>query len=243
MERPPSIGLVLFDMDGVIFEGENFWLDLHRAMGTEADAWRLWTAYGRTDYARVSNETVEKVWRGRSADLFHELIRARRYVEGVPALFGWLRENGIRTAIVSSGPYQLAERAQRDLQIERILANRVHITAGNFAGTVDIMVDDNHKDRAALQLMQEMDVPAARTAMIGDSMADVRIASVTALAIGYNPQDAAMSDNVHTVLPAGHLADAVKIIAEWRPGCQIKGLSGLSGPLKTFRPQAEDRTV
>ncbi len=242
MERPPSIGLVIFDMDGVIFEGENFWLDLHRAMGTEADAWRLWTAYGRTDYTRVSDETVGKVWRGRSADLFHELIRARRYVEGVPALFGWLRKNGIRTAIVSSGPYQLAERAQRDLQIERILANRVQITEGNFAGTVEIMVDDNHKDRGALQLMKEMDFPAARTAMIGDSMADVRIASVTALAIAYNPQDAAMSAKVHTVLPAGHLADAAKVIAAWRPDCQITGLSDLGSRLKTSRPQSEDCT-
>ena len=210
-----NIDLVIFDMDGVIFEGHNFWLDLHRAMGTEADAWRLWHSLGRTDYARLGTVTVEELWRGRSAAPFFDLISARRYVPGVFEVFGWLREQAVRTAIVSTGPYQLAERAQKDLNIDRISANRVDIADGHFAGTVDILVDENRKDQAALEVMSDFGVTRERTAMVGDAASDVGMAEVVALPIAYDASDPALVAAARAVLPAGQLAKVVDILSSW----------------------------
>jgi hypothetical protein len=42
--REQSVDLIraaLFDMEGVVFERRNFWLDLHRAFGTEEEGVRL----------------------------------------------------------------------------------------------------------------------------------------------------------------------------------------------------------
>lgn len=210
------IDLVIFDMDGVIFEGANFWLELHRAVGTEAEAWALWNVYGRTDYARLSKITVEKVWRGRDAGSFFDLIRSRRYVSGAPELVEWLRARGIQTAIVSSGPYQLAERAQGELGIDRVLANRVLISDHRFAGTVEVSVDENHKDEAALRIIKDLEVRPERVAIIGDSVADVQMAKVVGLSLAYDP-DPEMAAAAYTILPAGHLRDAARVIESWRP--------------------------
>jgi len=73
-------------------------------MGTEAEAWRLWHAYGRCDYRRLGIITVEKLWIGRGADAFHDLIASRAYVDGAAEVIGLLRRLAVRTAIVSSGP-------------------------------------------------------------------------------------------------------------------------------------------
>src|SRR3954454_3646087 len=143
MSSVAAVDLVIFDMDGVIFEGRNFWLDLHHAMGTEAEAWRLWVAYGKHDYRRLAAITAEKIWVGRSPSLFEDLTTSRRYVDGAAEVVAWLRQRAVRTAIVSSGPLQLAERARRELGIDVIRANHVAIVDGTFAGTVDLHVDDS----------------------------------------------------------------------------------------------------
>lgn len=211
MNVPSAIGLVIFDMDGVVFEGRNFWLDLHRAMGTEPDAWRLWKAFGRSDYAHLCTVTVNDLWRGQGAEPFFELIAARRYVDGIFDVFNWLQARKIRTAIVSTGPYQLAERAMRDLKIDRILANRVGIKDGRFAGTVDVMVDENRKDDAAREIMAALHVAPAHTAMIGDSLSDVRMAAVVGLSIAYDPEGPELTAAASTVLSAGSLRRAIDI--------------------------------
>jgi phosphoserine phosphatase len=200
-------------MDGVIFEGRNFWLDLHREMHTEAEALRLWESLGHRDYAQLGAFTVDRIWRGRSADAFFALIASRRYVVGVSEVFAWFRVQGIRTAIVTSGPYQLAERAQHDLQVDRILGNRVGIVDGRFAGTVELFVDENHKDQAARNVMADFGIAAANTAIVGDGLADARMAAIAGLPIAYDPEDEKLAAAVHAVIPAGHLADLIGIIS------------------------------
>ncbi len=46
MSSQRLIGLALFDMDGVIFEGRSFWRDLHNSYGTETAGRRLFEEYG-----------------------------------------------------------------------------------------------------------------------------------------------------------------------------------------------------
>ncbi len=209
------VDLVIFDMDGVIFQGRNFWLDLHRALGTEAEAWRLWDAYGKQDYPRLSAITVEEVWIGRNAAAFHDLIASRVYVDGAADVVGWLREHGVRTAIVSSGPYQLAERAQRELGIDAIRANRVAIVGTVFTGTVDLQVDDTRKDLAAIAVMTKFGIPPDRTAMVGDSSSDARLVGIVGRLIAYDPDSSELVTAADTVIMSGHLRDLISLFASW----------------------------
>jgi HAD superfamily phosphoserine phosphatase-like hydrolase len=211
MSSQPTVDLVIFDMDGVIFQGRNFWLDLHRAMGTEAEAWRLWHAYGKHDYPRLGAITVEQVWIGRSAVAFHDLIASRTYVDGAADVISWLRQHAVRTAIVSSGPYQLAERAQRELGIDVIRANRVAIAGTIFTGTVDLQVDDTRKDLAATTVMTELGIRPSRTAMVGDTASDSRLAGIVGRLIAYDPDSPELTAAADAVIPSGHLRDLISL--------------------------------
>jgi len=210
------IELVIFDMDGVIFEGQNFWLDLHRAMGTEKEAWRLWRNLAKTDYVRLSRITAEKLWRHKSADGLWRLIRDRKPVAGISQVFGYLQANAIKTAVVSSGPYQLAERAQRMYGVDLIRANRLEIGAdGTFTGQVEVQVDENHKDTVAQELMNALGIPADSTAMIGDSHSDAAMARVVGLPIAYDAEDKKLLKNCPVHLSRGRLSEAIRVLRDF----------------------------
>lgn len=54
-----SFKLICFDMDGVIFEGVNFWLELHKKFGTFEEGKILTEKYLYSDYNKLVEEVVE----------------------------------------------------------------------------------------------------------------------------------------------------------------------------------------
>lgn len=205
--------LVLFDMDGVIFEGKNFWLELHQRMGTEKQAWQLWQGLATRDYLRLSELTARKLWQGRSAQIFLEMIEQRRLVTGIESVFNFLNQHGIATAVVSSGPYQLAERAKQLFSITEIFANKLDIDeSGCFSGSVEVQVIDNAKHEVGKTLQAKYGATPETTAMIGDSNSDVTLAQLAKLAIAYDTQDIELVKVCSHRLYAGQLAQAVPLL-------------------------------
>jgi HAD superfamily phosphoserine phosphatase-like hydrolase len=205
--------LVLFDMDGVVFEGKNFWLELHQLMGTEKQAWQLWTGLGSHDYERLSWLTAKKLWQGRSAGPFRQLVAARRPVPGIERVFAYLKDNGMRSAIVSSGPYQLAQRAQELFAIDEIRANRLEIDGeGRFTGHVDVQVDDNFKGRPARDIMAEFGAVADSTAMIGDAASDVAMSGLVSLSIAYDSTDPELLRTCKHHVTGGEMSAVVDLL-------------------------------
>ncbi|MEA3378972.1 MAG: hypothetical protein U9Q69_05050 [Nanoarchaeota archaeon] len=60
-----SYKLVCFDMDGVIFKDVNFWMKLHKKFGTLNEGIELTKKYLHTDYDRLVEEVVVRLWKGK----------------------------------------------------------------------------------------------------------------------------------------------------------------------------------
>ena len=200
-----SIGLVLFDMDGVLFEGKNFWLDLHRAYGTEEEGLALANRYLTADYDSLAGLVAGRLWKGKPAAPYWDLVRSREYQPGVRELFARLHAQGLRSAIVSSGPYHLAERAQRDLGIDAIRANRLLFEGDRLSGEVEVQIRDHDKLFAGRALMDELGVSPQATAFIGDSDSDVALAEAVALPVSYDPKSDRLVEVCRHVLRHGEL--------------------------------------
>ena len=52
------IKLIVFDMDGVIFEHYNFWLELHKSYDTHEEGLKLTNKYLKTDYQKLVGEVI-----------------------------------------------------------------------------------------------------------------------------------------------------------------------------------------
>lgn len=207
--------LVIFDMDGVVFEGTNFWLDLHRLMGTEKQAWQLWKGLSENSYEHLSKRTAI-IWENRSSEHFWNLIAERKTVPGIEQVFTFLREHQIETAIISSGPYQLAERAQRQFSIGSIRANKLSIGKdGRFTGQVEVQVDNNKKDIPAQEVMQSYGATYETTAMIGDSASDVALARLVSLCISYDSNDLELLSECKYQVKKGEMLKVVELLGAY----------------------------
>jgi phosphoserine phosphatase len=208
-----TIQLVLFDMDGVIFEGKNFWLDLHKAFGTVKQGLELADKYLTSDYEFLARTTAADLWKDKPVSIYRRLLKERAYQPGVQEVFKYLRHHHIATAIISSGPYHLALRAKRELGIDEIWANRLLIDGNKFKGEVDLRVSDSAKQQIGALIMERRGVTAEQTAFVGDSEADVTLTSIVGLPIAYDSTSTRLTRSCRHVLKYGELAHLIKIIA------------------------------
>lgn len=210
--------LLVCDMDGVLFRGKNFWLDLHKSMGTAQFALDLWGRLGASDYRKLS-ELTARHWQGQSAQPYLELCNTRAVMPGADQLFSYAHSNRLQTAIISSGPWHLAQRAQAEWGVGHIFANRLGLTADKrwLTGGVEVQVDNNSKDLTLAALQKKLGIRPDETIVIGDSAADARMAVLSSCSIGYD-----IGKDV-PVRSFDHLADRnLRNVMPYVQGCVIK---------------------
>jgi len=207
-----DIRLVIFDMDGVIFEGKNFWLDLHRCFGTEQEGVNLAEKHIESDYILLANTVAGELWKGKSSGLYEKLIRERAYQPGIKKLLNFLHAKGILSAIVSTGPFDLAERARLELGINEIRANRLEIQKGILTGKVEVQVEESNKSKSGLEVMSALRVAPDKTACVGDSDSDADLAKVVSLTIAYDSRSEKLKTASTHVIRYGHIEDIIGIL-------------------------------
>jgi phosphoserine phosphatase len=196
--------LAIFDMDGVVFEGANFWLDLHRAYGTEAEALELSKALV-SDYEHVARETAGTLWKGKPSGPLMEFVQSRPYQPGIRELMASLRAQHVPTAILSSGPLQLAQRAKRELGFDRVEANEVLISEGRISGVVNVNVTDSDKLGIGLDMISSFGVEPGCTAFVGDTDSDAELAAAVGLGVAYDSCSDRLNRSARIELAYGEL--------------------------------------
>lgn len=207
-----AIDLVIFDMDGVLFEGHNFWLELHKKYGTEKPGLELANKYLTSDYDALAIQVARDLWKGKSAMAYNLLVKERVYQAGVVEVFDYLKQENIPSAILSSGPYDLALRAQKDLGIDAVWANRLSIEDGLLTGEVEVMVRDHEKQDMGRTVIARFETTPSHTAFVGDSDADLGLAQIVGLPIAYNSNSEALNRACKHVLRYGELKQLISIL-------------------------------
>ncbi len=84
--------LICLDVDGVLVEGRDFWMDAHKAFGTYDQGKALTKKYLHNDYQKLVEEVVHKLWKGKDATPFLELVKNRKYMKGIKDLFELIKK-------------------------------------------------------------------------------------------------------------------------------------------------------
>src|SRR3989344_2807221 len=179
--------LICFDMDGVIFEHKNFWLELHEALGTLEEGTKLTDKYLHSDYAKLVEEVVHKLWKGKDAAPYFQLIQRIRYLPGVQEVLQHIKRQDYFTAIISSGPIDLARRAQHDLGIDFVYANELVIENGKISGEFLWPVEKAGKKVQIIQhLCQDLGIKEKEVIFVGDSENDLGAFQLVGKYIAFN---------------------------------------------------------
>src|SRR3989338_3159627 len=171
--------LVCFDMDGVIFKHHNFWMELHREYRTLEEGIELTKKYVETDYSRLVKEVIGRLWAGKPTQLYFDLIAKHHYVKGTERTFKEIKKRKNKTMIISSGPYDLALRAKKDLGIDYIFANRLPIQDGFIAGTDDMdywKIKDDSKVEPLEEVRNELGLNGKDVIAVVHDKNDIKLA-------------------------------------------------------------------
>ena len=203
--------LVCFDMDGVIFQHQNFWKELHIEMGTWYEGKILNDRYLKTDYKKLVNIVVKGLWYKKSAVSYYRLVEKAKYNKNAYELIDNLKEKGVKTIIITSGPYDLAERARKELEIDFIEANRLIIENGIIKDMVWPIGNDN-KIEFLKMICDRENINLKEVIAIGDDQNDITLFKEVGFSIAFNSSDDDLKKSASVVVASDNLLDLLKYV-------------------------------
>ena len=185
--------LVIFDMDGVIADVGSSWVHVHESFGVNND-------HSLRAYLRGEINDIEfiqrdiKLWKDKDPAV--DTIKIAKILHDVPIMPGaqetvqTLRNNGVKTAIVSAGIDLLA-----DLVIERVpfdahLANGFETDPeGRLTGKAILNVKLMDKGEAVKRVAGQLGAKKEETISVGNSRYDVSMFDQSGFGIAFCPED------------------------------------------------------
>ena len=198
--------LVVFDMDGVIFEHFNFWLELHKAYGTYDEGIELTKKYLTTDYQKLVDEVIGRLWKNKPASIYFNLVNGVNYINGAEAVLRELKHKGYKTGIVSSGPSDLAERAKRDCGVDYYFTNKLLIRNGKIVGSKSIKYWPIRYGRKKDPLKEICRLSNSRledTIVVVHEDNDIEMAEEAGFVIGFFPTSKELIEHCNIIINTG----------------------------------------
>ncbi len=175
-------------MDGVIFNTKNFWMDLHEALGTLEEGKELTAKYLHSNYHKLVEEVVGRLWKKKDAAPYYNLVRSVKYLPGVKNVFQEIKKNDWLTAIISSGSIDAARRAQHELGVDYIYANELviknNIITGEFVWPLG--AGKEKKVQIIRHLCRDLGINLKDVIFVGDSDTDIHAFQVVGKSIAFN---------------------------------------------------------
>lgn len=218
------IRLICLDMDGVLAVPRNFWMELHRAYGTETEGKELTARYLHTDYPRLVREVVGRLWKGKPQEPYLRLVREAPYHPGIAEFFAAVHdlrlEDGtpVPVAIITAGPFELAHRIKEEFGVQFIFANQLlfhdHAVTGEFRWPVGAGTDA--KARIIETLCADLDILPQEVLYVGDSASDMEAFRIVGISIAFNDAPHELKEIATHTVASDDLRDVIPLIGTGR---------------------------
>ncbi len=196
-------------MDGVIFKDVNFWMELHKKFGTLNEGIELTKKYLHNNYDKLVEEVVIKLWKGKNAKPYFDLVNSIKYLPGVSKVFDYVKNQDLMTAIISASSIDVAKRVQRDYGIDHIFANELVIRDGKVAGEFiwPIGAGKHKKAEIIRHLCSDLGIFPKDVVYVGDSDTDIEAFREVGLSIAFNSKSEELKSIATYVVDSNNLAD------------------------------------
>lgn len=216
LEKMDRLDLVVFDMDGVLTDVVSSWKYIHDYFHTSNERSVDLYVRGKIDDKEFIRRDAA-LWKINGKPLtkkkLEEILLEIPLMTGAKETISFLKENNVKTAIVSAGLDILADRIAKDLGIDYIYANGIETDKdGYLNGDGIVGVRLRFKDDAVKKIAKENNFPLNRIASVGNSCFDIPMFEVSGLGIAFNPEDDCVCDYADHVIKEKDLRRILPII-------------------------------
>jgi len=188
-----KLGLVVFDMDGVLTDTYSSWRYVHDFFNTSNEKSVIEYLKGDFDDEEFIKRDA-RLWREKNKPITRDKLSY--ILDNIPIMNGakncinQLSKNNIKTAIVSAGLDILAERVAKTLNIDYYFSNGIKVDNNGFLKDEAIVkVKLIHKDENIEYLSKQLEISLDSIASVGNSCYDIPMFETSGLGIAFNPED------------------------------------------------------
>ncbi|MHA2353350.1 MAG: HAD family hydrolase [Candidatus Thorarchaeota archaeon] len=196
-----DIRLVVFDVDGTLTKHSSVWWRLHEHFGTTVEGRLYYDQYfaGEINYDQWADLDAG-LWKGKTLEEVMEVVHSTHLAPGAKETIQILKDNALKTAILSGGLDIMANDIGQRVGIDYVLTNTLYHQDGVLTGEVENLVAWGGKSEVIPQINAHFEIPLEKTAFIGDGRNDMSVFKVVGLSIAYNPEDQEVADSADIVI-------------------------------------------
>ena len=188
MEKNGRFRMVVFDLDGTLTRERSIWEYLHKKLGKWygfAENYQKQFLAGNISYEAFCEQDAQ-VWRGMSIEEVVEIAKTVPFHSGVDELLRYLKQKGLKLALVSSGLSVLSDWVHLRYGFDYSVSNDLLHENGFLTGKVKIQVYYDQKARWVEKILEHFRVKAEESIAVGDSVGDLEMFRVAGLSIAFN---------------------------------------------------------
>ncbi len=205
--------LVVFDLDGVIFEHDNFYSQMHERYSTEEKGRALERKYLKSNTQKLAELVIGKLWAGKSDREYWSLIEKARFNPGAEEAVAELKRKGIKTMILTSAVEDLARKAQKELGIDYVAANWMETKEGKITGRFRWRILWDGKGLILEDFCRDNGIRLEQTACVGDNENDVSMMRKAGLSIAFNTRSETLKEQCDVVIDSNDLREILKYVS------------------------------
>ncbi len=208
--------LVVLDVDGTLTKVRSSWQYVHERLGIwtgQAEKYQEMFRRGEISY-REFCELDARLWRGIPLKDVLRIIDEIEYREGIEEFFSFLKDDGRKFALVSTGLSFLVEKIREEFDLEFAFSNRLVHDGSVLTGEVEVCVDWHEKPQIVRRLKSDLGIKREEVVVLGDSDGDLEMFDAAGLRIAVEPTSRELERKADFVLEDGNLIKGVEIIRE-----------------------------
>ncbi len=212
-----KIKLVVFDMDGVIFDVAGYneksqkvtisnWHAVFDHIGIFHEHTRLKNMFIKGELSSYM-EWTDKACRvlqkhGLTKDKFYKIVDSRPFMKGAKETFRKLKERKCQTAVITGGFKALADKAQKVLGLDHVIAhcNFSFSENGEIEGWELTPCDFEGKVKYFNKLISELELNPSECVYVGDGINDIPLLEKVGLGIAFNCSKEDVRKAAHVVI-------------------------------------------
>src|SRR3989338_9028130 len=182
-----KINAVIFDMDGTVIyspptpQNPTTWPLLGKYAGNIEEKWNsIQEKYQDDAINMIPPETYPYFYQescallaGKSLASILKKFFPLPYTPGFKEFCSYLREQDIKTGMVTFGVGLIAQKIGNAHNLDYVLANEIHVRNGKFTGTGKINIQSGEKGSAVRKVYELLGATRQTTAFFGDSANDL----------------------------------------------------------------------
>ena len=197
---------MVFDVDGTLIKVNSSWQFLHKKLGT----WHKGKQHAKQFHqGTITYEKWAKLdaslWKGLHIKRIQRIIDHIPYIDGTQDAITTLKQNNLKTILLSAGLSLITERIKREIKVDDSIANELIIQNGLLTGNVKVNVSFHNKDKALRHILQKFNTKIIECAAVGDDETLILLFKKVGLGIAFNPTEKTVEKHADVVVKTNDL--------------------------------------